>query len=80
MFLHLGSNEVVRAGEIVAILNVASPGLSGFIGALAGRQVLHDISHGNAKSLVVATDRAFLSPISSLTLKRRLELFLRGPA
>lgn len=77
MFLHLGADVVVSLKQVVAILDLRTAGTAEstreFLKLLRSDQQVFDISDGDPKSLVLTEREAFLSPISSLTLKKRGE-------
>jgi len=77
MFLHVGTDVVVSLKRVVAILDLKSAGSTDstreFIAQLKAKKRITDISGGDAKSLVLTEEEAFLSPISSLTLKKRCD-------
>lgn len=76
MFIHLGGDVVVPKEEVIAILNTQLMKKTevnreflelaendGFITPITERS--------NAKSLIITTKKIYLSPISSMTLKKR---------
>jgi len=77
MFLHVGADVVVSLKRIIAILDLKSvseaESSQEFIQlAQRGKRVV-DVAGGEAKSLVLTDNEAYLSPISSLTLKKRAD-------
>lgn len=81
MFLHVGGDVTVSLKQVVAILDLRSTqnGESNrqLLESYRKRHRVDDISDGDPRSLVLTTDRIYLSPISSLTLLRRAD-FLRN--
>jgi hypothetical protein len=77
VFLHVGGDVVVRMGEVVAILDQRAAEASATRELLGFRRsqgrVVH-VAGGQPKSLVICTERIFLSPISAGTLRRRVGL------
>lgn len=75
MFLHVGGDFVVPAGDVIAIIdaNLAeiSPVTREFIELAKSEKKITDITKGNPKSYVLTDDRIIVSPISSLTLQKR---------
>ncbi len=71
MFVHLGKDVVVPRGDIIMILdyrtNIKLQEADGFVHNLA--------EEGKEKSCVITTKEIFISPISSVTLKKRAESF-----
>jgi regulator of extracellular matrix RemA (YlzA/DUF370 family) len=78
MFLHVGGDVVVNVGRVIAILNLRSGATEGapiqeIIRQLRVGRNLTDLAGDQAKSLVLTNNQLFLSPISSVTLKKRAE-------
>jgi hypothetical protein len=78
MFLHVGGDVVVNVGRVIAILNLRSGAAEGapmpeIIRHLQVGRSLTDLAGDQAKSLVLTNTELFLSPISSVTLKKRAE-------
>ncbi|TMW71995.1 extracellular matrix regulator RemB [Alteribacter natronophilus] len=75
MFIHLGGDTVIRSKDVVAILDHQSRGMSQdnqeFLSENSSRKKVTEISADTIKSVVVTEEQIYLSPISSLTLKRR---------
>lgn len=74
MFIHLGEDVVIRAEDVVAIIDrqlLSIAAVQEFLeGQKKGNNVV-DISGNDVKSVVVTVDHIYYSPLSSLTLKRR---------
>lgn len=83
MFLHVGTDVVVSLKRVIAILDLKSAGSTEstqeFLKRLKGQKKVTDISGGDAKSLVLTDSEVFLSPISSLTLKKRCDFLGNNP-
>lgn len=77
MFLHLGADVVVSLKRIVAILDLRSSKEADctreFLAQAYGKEKVFDIASGDTKSVVLTDDEVYLSPISSLTLKKRAD-------
>ncbi|WP_158738370.1 extracellular matrix regulator RemB [Alteribacillus sp. YIM 98480] len=77
MFIHLGGDTVIRSKDVVAILDQDTHDSSSitkqFLSSHENRDVI-EISKELTKSVVVTIDRVYLSPISSLTLRRRAQV------
>ncbi len=75
MFIHLGSDRMISAEEVVAIINIDSyinVSLKEIIELGRAEKNLHLIcSMDRAKSLVITDNQIYLSPISSVTLYKR---------
>lgn len=76
MYVHLGEDVVIRAGDVVAIVDLAAMQRRG----LSIEQILGHANYtgavtwvgdGAGTSLVVTPERVYISPISPLTLRRR---------
>ena len=72
LYIHLGEDVVIRSSDVVAILEwQSSDEIYEYIEHFKEEDKLVDISDNDTKSLVVTTKMLYLSPLSSLTLKRR---------
>lgn len=75
MYIHLGNNHIISSQDVVAILNLnatLSEDILDIIDLARAEKKLINISgDGKEKSLVICNDRAYLSPISSITLYKR---------
>ncbi|MGE5543456.1 MAG: extracellular matrix regulator RemB [Bacillota bacterium] len=82
MFIHLGSDQMIPAEEVVAILNIDSYiniSLKEIIEIGLAERNLHSIcSRERAKSLVITANKIYLSPISSVTLYKRFQNNAKG--
>lgn len=79
MYVHLGDDVVIRARDVVAIVDLAAMqrrGLSlhDILGAPDRAGSVTWVGDGAGTSLVVTPDRLYVSPISPLTLRRRAGL------
>lgn len=79
MYLHIGASVVVNLNQVVAIIDLRSASVEALLGSEPQPSVI-DIAEGEAKSLVITDSQLFLSPISSLTLKRRSAQLTEGLA
>lgn len=77
MFIHLGGDMIIRSKDVVAILDetshASSKDTARFMDSRQNSQVV-EIAEDYTKSVVVTHDKVYLSPISSLTLKRRAQV------
>ncbi len=82
MFIHLGSDHMIPAEDIIAILNIDSyinVSLKEIIEISVAERNFNPIcSRERAKSLVITPDKIYLSPISSITLLKRSQLGAKG--
>lgn len=73
MFLHLGGNTVISIEEIIIVLNMEKIEVTeDWIKQNFSKQSIIDIADGKPKSMIFTDKEIILSPISSLTLKKRL--------
>ncbi len=79
MYIHLGGEKVIRAAELVAIFDIGLESSSKiskqFIHFAGVAKKIERIGEEEPKSVVVAVDRIYYSPISFSTLKRRAAQF-----
>ncbi len=77
MYLHLGSDYMIKNSEIIAIFNLKddeSNIYAEYISKYSEKYEIIDASEGEGfYSCVLTEDKIYLSAISSLTLKKRLE-------
>lgn len=83
MFIHLGGDIVVSKEEVIAILNTqllkkAEVNREFMVLAESDGFIIPITEKENAKSLVITSKRIYLSPISSVTLKKRSEEMLNS--
>lgn len=71
LFLHIGGDFVIRAEEVVAIIDIKDK-KDQIQSRHSGR--LFIIDNNENKSYVITESRDYLSPISSSTLKKRMEV------
>ncbi|CAM3631755.1 extracellular matrix regulator RemB [Marinicrinis lubricantis] len=80
MFIHLGGEKVIRATELIGIFDVSIEEISKiskqFVEYAHANQFVETIGEEEPKSLVVALDKVYYSPISSTTLKKRAKNLL----
>lgn len=75
MYLHLGGTLIINTAELIAVENLEKQtSLEDWLQARkkTGKTVL-DIAEGKPKSAIYTDQSIILSPISSVTLKKRLE-------
>ncbi len=75
VFIHIGGDIVVRAKEVVAIIDISdqeniTKKTKIFIQQMEKEQRFIRISHTEVKSIVITTKNIYYSPISSVTLKK----------
>ncbi|MGY4688210.1 extracellular matrix regulator RemB [Salibacterium sp. K-3] len=77
MFIHLGGDTVIRSKDVITIVDQDTHDSSSitqqFLSA-RGEEDIERISSEQTKSVVVTTEKIYLSPISTLTLKRRAQV------
>lgn len=74
MFVHLGGDTLINAKKIIAIINaensLGANSTKEFLKTAQEEGFVHKINHDFA-SIVITDKTIYLSPISSLTLKKR---------
>lgn len=75
MYIHLGGEKIIRTSQLIAIFDISIEQSSKIskhfaVQALKNRKV-ETIGEEDPKSIVVADDRVYYSPISTSTLKKR---------
>jgi len=78
--LHLGGDVIVRLKDVIAIIDLEvtnSPASKEYLQIAKDEGFLVDVSEGVPKSFVTTDKKVYLSPISSVTLKKRTA-FVRG--
>lgn len=77
MYLHLGSDYMVKNSEIIAIFNLRDPQsdiYNDYVEKYRHKYRIVDLSEdGNFSSCILTENIIYLSAISALTLKKRLE-------
>jgi hypothetical protein len=77
MFLHVGADVVVSIKRVISIMDLHSishaEATREFLSLARTERKVVDVVSGNAKSMVLTADEIYLSPISSLTLKKRAD-------
>jgi hypothetical protein len=77
MFVHLGGDTLVSTHKIIIILNYENSikvnNYQEFIRKIQGKRTVKKLEGDNLKSIVITDDIIYLSPISSMTLKKRAE-------
>ncbi|AFL98505.1 MULTISPECIES: extracellular matrix regulator RemB [Desulfitobacterium] len=83
MFLHLGGDVLINQEKIIAILDLETAMTNStsesFLNKIKEKQKINYISEkGKEKSLVIARDGNYFSPISSTTLLKRSSSMIIG--
>lgn len=76
MFTHLGGDTLILTKEILSIISIEEPidlKVREYILQLIKLGKLKTTDYENYKSLVITEKQIYLSPISSLTLKKRAD-------
>ncbi|MFD2707223.1 extracellular matrix regulator RemB [Salibacterium lacus] len=76
MFIHLGGDKVIRSKDVITIVDQDTHDSSSITQQFLSSRAEEDverISSEQTKSVVVTTEKIYLSPISTLTLKRRAQ-------
>jgi len=81
MYIHLGSDFIIPASSVIAILNIEGPvskDLHEIIEIAELDKKLVNISNKDKKkALLICDDKAYISPISSNTLFKRATNFYK---
>ncbi len=81
MYIHLGNNFIIPSADIIAILNIEPPiskDIKEIIEIARTEKNIFNVSgNGKEKTLIICTEKVYLSPISSTTLFRRANNFYR---
>lgn len=77
MYLHVGCDYMVKNSEIIAIFNSYFPDIDNMNEFLADNEARYEIIDATGGegcySYILTEDKIYLSSISSLTLKKRIE-------
>ena len=76
MFIHIGGDTVVRAKDVISILDINHVDRNTkkryyLLDQGENEQYVESIAIDDVKSIVITTNRVYYSPISSMTLKKR---------
>jgi extracellular matrix regulatory protein B len=79
VYIHLGDEVVIQTKYVVAILDyqvyASSPINEEFLKVLHSSTDYVQIGNEHTKSIVITTDKVYLSPLATNTLKRRAQFF-----
>lgn len=78
MFIYIGNDLVVESKQIIAIFDMELVHQSGRLTSIVKNNEKNNQLHGNkddAKSIILTERAAYFSPLSTLTLKNRDELY-----
>ncbi len=77
MFIHLGGDTLVRTDEIIALINLESTqgvqSIQDLLKRLEVKGCVERLDNTNHKSAAILANKVILSPISTVTLKKRAE-------
>jgi hypothetical protein len=77
MFVHLGGDTLVSTKKIIIILNYENNkkenNVNEYIKKIQGKRNVKKLEGDTLKSIIVTNNTIYLSPISSMTLKKRAE-------
>lgn len=79
MYIHIGEEVLVRAKDIVAILDKGSANTSDYIQEFLqlNQNDTENLAKGAFKSIVITKEKIYLSPLASSTLlKRSMQLYV----
>jgi len=76
LYLHLGGEKIIRTEELIAVFDISAGKSSKiskqFINNAQKNDNIEIIGEEESKSLIVSFNKIYYSPISSNTLKRRV--------
>ncbi|PWI56804.1 extracellular matrix regulator RemB [Sulfoacidibacillus thermotolerans] len=79
MYLDIGGDVILHWDDIIVIIDVKpwqlSPHNHSFLASIAQQEKVNDLANGEPKSYVVTKDQVYISPISSSTLKKRINIY-----
>lgn len=78
MFIHIGGDTMVKLDEIIGIFDIRlqkEPSTHKLFERLQSESQMDGVGGAGAKSFVLTEKKAYLSPISSATLKKRASIF-----
>lgn len=75
MLLHIGEDAVIQQKDIIAILDYnaleSSELMSAFLRQHKENKSMINLSDTNPKSVIITKKHVYISPLSSITLKKR---------
>ena len=73
MFVHIGEETLIRAGDIIAIIDRESAAASSVLAEFLSRreEEIINLSKSQYKSIVITDKQIFYSPLAAGTLKKR---------
>ncbi|MBN6889947.1 extracellular matrix regulatory protein B [Cytobacillus horneckiae] len=73
MYIHIGEDVLIRAKDLVAIIDKESASSSMNTEEFLQREegLIINLAKGHYKSVVITTDQIYYSPLASATLKKR---------
>ena len=77
MFVHIGGEYTILIDSIIGLVNLetaqASSDVNAFLRQQEDENILEYVSEELPRSLVLTDDRTYVSPISVMTLKKRID-------
>ena len=77
MFVHIGGEYTILIDSIIGLVNLetaqASSDVNAFLRKQEDENILEYVSEELPRSLVLTDDRTYVSPISVMTLKKRID-------
>ncbi|XJZ27337.1 extracellular matrix regulator RemB [Bacillota bacterium Lsc_1132] len=76
MYIHIGEDLNIQAQDVIAILDKKSVNSSSFVEEFLKRhhESIINLSKKSFKSIVITSNKVYLSPLASGTLKKRTSL------
>jgi extracellular matrix regulatory protein B len=75
LYIHIGEDCLVKAKDIIAIIDKESSNSSPYFEELLNKHENHliDLAKGSFKSIIITSGTIYFSPLASSTLKKRSE-------
>ncbi len=78
MFVHIGGEYTILIDSIIGLVNLetvqaSSTDMNDFLRQQEEENILEYVSEEIPRSLILTDDRAYVSPLSVVTLKKRIE-------
>jgi regulator of extracellular matrix RemA (YlzA/DUF370 family) len=80
LYIHLGNNFIISSEKVIALLNIRYPSedLKDIIDiAKLENKLISLCKEGKEKTLIICNDKVYKSPISSITLSKRVSNYYK---
>ena len=84
MFVHIGGEYTILIDSIIGLVNLetvqaSSTDMNGFLRQQEEENILEYVSEEIPRSLILTDDRTYVSPLSVVTLKKRIDSAKKMP-